>query len=219
MYSRKHLEMALSNVAPFRVAKTSLEQYPTSAHLASCVLSAIEEDIVGRRVADLGCGTGMLGIGAALMGAASVVGYDIDPDAIAVAQDNVSSVCGYTGDELGTLDFVLCDVYHLPTVSYDTSGASSFPYDVVISNPPFGTRGTRGADMMFVQSGLGVAPVVYSLHKTSSRRGVLKKAEKKLGATATVLAELRFDLPKTMKFHKKKSVDIEVDLIKFERLA
>ena len=30
-----------------------------------------------------------------------------------------------------------------------------------------------------------------------------------------VMAQLRFDLPKTYKFHKKQSVDIEVDLIRF----
>ena len=33
---------------------------------------------------------------------------------------------------------------------------------------------------------------------------------------AQVLAELRYDLPKTMSFHKKKSVDVEVDLWRFE---
>ncbi len=31
-----------------------------------------------------------------------------------------------------------------------------------------------------------------------------------------MLAELRYDLPATMRFHKKKSVDIEVDLWRFE---
>eukprot|EP00955_Chlamydomonas_euryale_P103144 365469-Chlamydomonas_euryale.AAC.4 len=35
-------------------------------------------------------------------------------------------------------------------------------------------------------------------------------------ASAEVLAELRYDLPATMKFHKHKSVDIEVDLWRFE---
>ena len=33
-----------------------------------------------------------------------------------------------------------------------------------------------------------------------------------------VLAELRYDLPSTYKFHKKASVDIEVDFIRFVKL-
>jgi len=30
-----------------------------------------------------------------------------------------------------------------------------------------------------------------------------------------VVAELRFDLPNTYKFHKKRSVDVQVDLYRF----
>ena len=37
---------------------------------------------------DLGTGTGMLGIGCALMGAASVLGIDADADALAIAAEN-----------------------------------------------------------------------------------------------------------------------------------
>ena len=43
------------------------------------------------------------------------------------------------------------------------------------------------------------------------------RACRQLGASsADVLAELRYDLPATMRFHKQKSVDIEVDLWRFE---
>ena len=35
------------------------------------------------------------------------------------------------------------------------------------------------------------------------------------GVGMEVVAELRFDLPSTYKFHKQKSVDIEVDFIRF----
>ena len=37
---------------------------------------------------DLGCGTGRLGLGAAFLGAEEVVGIDIDPVAIKIAQKN-----------------------------------------------------------------------------------------------------------------------------------
>uniref|UniRef100_A0A2K6KQZ7 Methyltransferase like 5 n=1 Tax=Rhinopithecus bieti TaxID=61621 RepID=A0A2K6KQZ7_RHIBE len=54
-----------------------------------------------------------------------------------------------------------------------------------------------GTDMAFLKTALEMArTAVYSLHKSSTR-------------------ELRYDLPASYKFHKKKSVDIEVDLIRF----
>lgn len=33
----------------------------------------------------------------------------------------------------------------------------------------------------------------------------------------TVLAQLRFDIPATYKFHKRRSMDIEVDLIRLQK--
>ncbi len=42
----------------------------------------------GERVLDYGCGSGILAIAAAKLGAARVVGVDIDPQAIAVAHEN-----------------------------------------------------------------------------------------------------------------------------------
>ena len=46
---------------------------------------------------------------------------------------------------------------------------------------------------------------------------VLKKGLE-WGFKGQVVAELKYDLPNTYKFHKKKSVDVEVDFIRFERI-
>uniref|UniRef100_A0A2K5LH60 Methyltransferase 5, N6-adenosine n=1 Tax=Cercocebus atys TaxID=9531 RepID=A0A2K5LH60_CERAT len=72
-----------------------------------------------------------------------------------------------------------------------------------------------GTDMAFVKTALEMArTAVYSLHKSSTREHVQKKAaEWKI--KIDIIAELRYDLPASYKFHKKKSVDIEVDLIRF----
>ena len=45
-------------------------------------------DIIGKRVLDLGCGTGRLGLGAAFLGAETVLGVDIDKSALKVAVEN-----------------------------------------------------------------------------------------------------------------------------------
>ena len=56
----------------------------------------------------------------------------------------------------------------------------------------------------------------YSLHKTSTRAHFdrLAKAE---GLRFEVVAELKYDIPKTFNYHKEKSKDIEVDILRFSR--
>lgn len=45
---------------------------------------------------------------------------------------------------------------------------------------------------------------------------LFKKAEE-WGVDVAVLAQLRFDIPATYKFHKRRSVDVEVDLIRLQK--
>lgn len=71
------------------------EQYPTRPHIAACMLHTMEAtfgDLEDRTVADLGCGCGVLSLGAVMMGAAFVHGFDIDQDALAVFQTNLEGV-------------------------------------------------------------------------------------------------------------------------------
>jgi len=84
-----------------------------------------------------------------------------------------------------------------------------------VMNPPFGTR-RKGIDALFVQTAIKlVSGAVYSLHKTSTRAFFLERAPS-WGASATVVAQLKFDLPKMYAFHDKSSADIHVDLIRFQ---
>jgi len=85
-----------------------LEQYKTSGEMAADIVSAIQQKfdcIEGCLVADLGCGTGILGIGASALGAAFVVGVDIDADALECARATAEE-CGLEGG----VDFILGDV-------------------------------------------------------------------------------------------------------------
>uniref|UniRef100_A0A2K6EQA2 Methyltransferase-like protein 5 n=1 Tax=Propithecus coquereli TaxID=379532 RepID=A0A2K6EQA2_PROCO len=130
------------------------------------------------------------------------VGFDIDEDALEIFNRNVE------GFELTNVDMVQCDVCSL-------SNRMSKSFDTVIMNPPFGTKNNKGTDMAFLKTALEMArTAVYSLHKSSTREHILKKAaEWKI--KINIIAELRYDLPASYNFHKKKSVDIEVDLIRF----
>ena len=71
--------------------------------------------------------------------------------------------------------------------------------------------------MEFLSMALQVASqAVYSLHKTSTREHIKKAALRGFNAiSAEVLCELRYNLPRTYKLHKKKEIDIAVDLWRF----
>lgn len=203
------LEECLQELEGFESPKVKLEQYVTRPHIAARMLHMIETnfgDLDGKLVADLGCGCGVLAVGAGILGAQHVVGFEIDPAALRTFNENIQEM------ELNTIDSVLCDVTNsLP-------GNLSGRFDCVVMNPPFGTN-RKGTDIEFLQVALSLTRgSVYSLHKTSTREHVLKKA-KQFGVNAQVLAELRYDLPATYKFHKKASVDIEVDFIRFSHFT
>ena len=54
---------------------------------------------------------------------------------------------------------------------------------------------------------------------SSSTRAYITKCAKRWGNVESieVVAQMRFDLPKMYKFHKKKSRDVEVDMIRLTR--
>ena len=95
---KNELERALQKVAPHTRPKAGLEQYSTPAPVAADMLFTAYSfgDIGGREVVDLGCGGGILSIGAALLGASKVTGIDVDPEAVADAMRNIAAA----GDSL-----------------------------------------------------------------------------------------------------------------------
>ncbi|XP_077392402.1 rRNA N(6)-adenosine-methyltransferase METTL5 isoform X1 [Festucalex cinctus] len=194
----KELESCLQQVDTFEEPKILLEQYPTSAHIAACMLYTIHntfDDIEAKLVADLGCGCGVLSIGAAMLEAGLCVGFDIDNDALDIFRRNADEF------ELSNVDLVQCDLCSLNAENYNR-------FDTVIMNPPFGTKHNQGMDMKFLGAAITMAKTaVYSLHKTSTREHIQKKAND-WGVKMEVIAELRYDLPASYKFHKKKSVSL-----------
>jgi len=137
-----------------------------------------------------------------MLGAATVLGLDLDPDALDTCQQNLEAF------DIDNVDLVNGNVTDADLILRQK-------FEVVVMNPPFGTKHNKGLDLLFLEKGIKLATrAVYSLHKTSTREHVLKKGEA-WGTKPQVVAELRYDLPATYKHHKKASVDIEVDFIRF----
>jgi putative methylase len=82
-------------------------------------------------------------------------------------------------------------------------------------NPPFGVK-SNGADRPFLRAALKVGKVIYTMHKTTTRDFIIEYI-KQCGGAVTDLAQVKFDLPHSYSFHKKRIKRIEVDIYRIER--
>ena len=195
---KKDLEIALQRVEPFQGPSSNLEQYSTPASIAADMLFIAYSagDIQGLSVVDLGCGTGILAIGAALLGASQVVGVDKDPAALRQAEQNIER----SGVEVHLLR---AEVQQLDLKA-----------DTVIMNPPFGAQ-NRHADRPFLEKAMQVAPVVYSLGNANTEEFLLKLVSS-LGGQGGTQKRYKFEIPHTFAFHKKAKKDVEVVLLRIQ---
>lgn len=198
---RKQLEIALQKLAPHPNPSAELEQYMTPGDVASAILNLAytRGDMADKVVYDLGCGTGRLAIGAALLGAKEVVGIDVDGRALETAGKNAR--------EAGVdVRWVKSDVEELVASDVDT----------VIQNPPFGVQ-RKGADMRFLRKALELAGVAYSLHKaTPKNREFIAERVEEMGGRITDRMELMFHIPRQFKFHTRDVYRFKVDLYRIE---
>ncbi len=81
--------------------------FGTGAHETTrlCLKALTKEDLAGKRLLDVGCGSGILSIGGVLLGADSAFGCDIDQLAVEVARRNadlngLSEKCAYAAGDL-----------------------------------------------------------------------------------------------------------------------
>lgn len=197
---RKQLEIELEALRGFQDPSPGLEQYTTPAPLASTMLHhASLNDDLDSPVVDLGCGTGVLAVGAALLGA-DAVGVERDPSALAIARGNASRA-GVTD----RVDWVQADV---STVCLDLRNAS------VVMNPPFGAQ-RHGADRAFLHKASEISRVTYTVHNEGSRAFV-EEYVAELGGTVTQAFQASLDLPRTQEFHREESREIPVEIYRLE---
>ncbi|MDZ7688665.1 MAG: METTL5 family protein [Halobacteriales archaeon] len=192
----KEVEMELQRLEGFESPEARLEQYETPAPLASRLLHlAWSRGDLDGWVLDLGCGTGVLGIGAALYGA-RVVGVDVDRNALEAARRNAESA-----NVAERTDWVHGEVNTLPVRRVDT----------VVMNPPFGAQ-KRGADRPFLRAAEEVADVVYTVHNEGSRDFV----ESFVDGELTDAFETTVGLKHRFEFHDEEERENVVEVYRIE---
>jgi predicted RNA methylase len=184
MKKLKHLETELQQVDPFESPKIELEQIPSSPAIAARMIFSAESqygDITGKVIGDFGSGPGILGIACCMLGAQSVLGLEVDSEALEMAWINVHKL-GIT-----SIDFVQLDIQ---TLSLNVQSNGQLPFDTVVMNPPFGTR-NAGIDTVFVEQAMKYANVIYSLHKSNTRDHFIRLANA-CGFNLEVVAEVKY---------------------------
>ena len=205
MATKRSLATKLGVVTGFENPRVTLEQYPTPPDLAAHVvhLADLHGDIDGRTVVDLGTGTGMLALAAALRGPARVFAIELDRAALTTATANERRVAASA-----PVHWVQADATQLPLAVPD-------PVTIVM-NPPFGAQdGNRNADRGFLATASRVATVSYSVHNAGSREFVEAFAADNGGEVTHAFAA-DFELDAQFDHHTDESRDIDAEVYRIE---
>lgn len=124
IYAAKDTDKVLSDptLPSLKVAIDARQAFGTGTHETTRLMisNLLNMDLMGKHVLDCGCGTGILGIVAKKLGAAEVVGYDIDDWSVRNAQHNAElngvEIDVFEGDKgvlshvSGVFDVVLANI-------------------------------------------------------------------------------------------------------------
>ncbi len=177
------------------------EQYATDSEAAAEAIwfAYMNGDIEKKVVADFGCGTGLLGIAALLLGAGKVYFVDSDKEAIVTCGKNIATASDKeTAAKAMVMAADIAEFHH--------------HVDTVVQNPPFGTK-TKHADRQFLLKAFKVADVIYSFHKIETADFV-KKIAAGNGFSVTNIIPLRLQLKKTYGFHRSRMKRVDVGLFR-----
>ncbi len=173
----------LFNSPDFYQPKPELEQYATPVDIVlEIVKHAKSLGHLSAKVADLGCGTGRLAIGAAIAGA-SVTGFEIDEDALKIARD-------YSKKE--NLDIKW---RNLAIENIEEN------FETILMNPPFGSQ-RPGADRSFLKKSLEIAANIWTIHLAETRDFVEGFVKQNSGDIISAY-EFDFKIKRSMDFHTK----------------
>ncbi|MBN1432033.1 MAG: methyltransferase [Methanomicrobiaceae archaeon] len=196
----RKLEIILQGFENFPAPDAALEQYVTPPEVAARLLfhAYMKRDLMDKSALDLGCGTGIIACGAALLDAAKVTGVDIDPGAIAAARRNAEK----SGVEV---EFVISDITDFECRHFDTA----------VMNPPFGAQ-KKHADRPFIDKALECADVIYGIFNEGSIPFIRSYISGRGEIDETVSCS--FPIKKTFAHHKKECLEIRVEIIRITKI-
>ena len=204
MVSRRDVERALEAVGDFDEPDVSREQYLTPPPLAShlCHLAWISGDLHDRVVVDLGTGTGTLALATRFYDPATIVGIDVDGDALAIARTNERRLF-----DRPSIQWVLGDATSAPLAVHDAT---------VLANPPFGAQASnRHADRRFLDTASTLGAVSYTIHNAGSASFVESFVDDADGQL-THAFESEIPVDRRFAFHTESSVTLPVEVFRIE---
>lgn len=200
--NKKNLELVLSRLKGFLNPKPSLEQYITPSKIAASLLweAYMHGDILNKTICDLGSGTGILSLGAGILGAKKVVGIEKDKEAVKIANENKKIL------KLENVVFLNKDIKDIDIKA-----------DIVIQNPPFGVqKSAESKDVIFLKKAIEIAPIVYSIHAFVTLDFIKRFCnENNLGLKILKKESLR--IPAIFTFHKKPKKEVNVVILRINK--
>ena len=183
--------------------RSDLEQYATEGNLAAEWLAAMGAfgDLEGRAVVDVGAGNGILGLGALLLGASSVLLIEADPSVAEVAERNAAEAGG-------KVDVLV----HAVQAAEDLGSVGG---TVLISNPPWGVQ-TTGADRPILEAMFtSEAEVIHLMHHADA--GHVEALAASHGWRSEAVLRAPFRLPLVHAHQRSGRRDTEVLCRRFSR--
>ena len=178
---------------------SKLEQYFTTPLLAVRFLKKI--DFKNKIVIDFGCGAGIVGLTALLLGAKKVIFLDVDKEAVELTKNNYAIIKNQV--PVGEAEFLNQDI---------SLFKSSFKADVALLNPPFGTTDeNKRIDSIFLKKAMNVAKIVLTMHKTVTKK-YIKGIMAEKGFNLTYAEDFLFPIDKIYSHHSEDTVDVQVTL-------
>ena len=190
--------MTLSKLPEHPQSDIEAEQYATEGNLAAEWLFKME-GLAEKKVADLGAGNGILGIGAHLLGAEKVWLIEADSQVAAVAQK------------------AAINLPNVEVVEHTITGTlpENIEPDTVIMNPPWGWQ-KKGADRPLLMAAMkSTANTIHLMHSAKAEH--ITGLAREHGWNASVLLEADFRLPARYEHHTSRSGNTPVKCWKLTR--